>query len=233
MSTSEIYTFSSTDEISAALNNIVTLLSGEAIARSDRCTVALSGGSLPKILGTKLKENKIIDWSKWHVFWADERCVPLDHEDSNYLLAKQHLLGHVPIPKDQIHTIDPNLVKDSKASASQYTEQLQSVFGKDLPSFDLILLGIGPDGHCCSLFPGHRLLNVNDRWVDSLDDSPKPPPSRITLTYPVVNNARNNLFVVTGEGKAETVQKILERKEDFPAGKGRNCNATHFLPSKA
>ncbi|RHY38738.1 hypothetical protein DYB30_012805, partial [Aphanomyces astaci] len=93
-----------------------------------------------------------VDFSKWHVFFADERVVPLDHADSNYLACHDALFQH-------------------------------------LPRFDVILLGMGPDGHTCSLFPGHVLLNESALWVASISDSPKPPPKRITLTYPVVNNA--------------------------------------------
>ncbi|KND05119.1 6-phosphogluconolactonase [Spizellomyces punctatus DAOM BR117] len=218
MAQPELYVFPTPDDISAALNVFVAGKSRDAIARSGRFTIALSGGSLPKVLAKQLKSNKSIDWSKWHVFFADERLVPLDHPDSNYLLAKQELLDHVPIPHEQIYTADPNV--DRETAAKKYEEHLKKVFGsQDIPSFDLILLGIGPDGHTCSLFPGHPLLDVKDRWVASLDDSPKPPPTRITFTYPLLNNADTNAFVVTGDGKAETVYKILEKREDFPAGR--------------
>ncbi|KAJ3161376.1 6-phosphogluconolactonase [Geranomyces michiganensis] len=217
----ELFKFVSSDEISHALNHFVAEASRAAIARSGRFAVTLSGGSLPKVLAKNLKDNKSIEWSKWHVFFADERCVALDHEDSNYLLAKQQLLDHVPIPSAQVYTINPALVGDHKAAAKDYEAQIKKFFGGSggLPSFDLNLLGIGPDGHCCSLFPGHRLLEVKDAWVTSLDDSPKPPPSRITLTYPVVNNADTNLFVVTGDGKADAVHKIVDQKEALPSGR--------------
>ncbi|KAI8820197.1 uncharacterized protein EV422DRAFT_620588 [Fimicolochytrium jonesii] len=219
--TPEIYTFPSTDAISSALDHFLTHESAKAIAHRGKFTISLSGGSLPKVLGAEIKANKYIDWSKWHVFFADERCVPLDHEDSNYLLAKENLLDHVPIPKDQVYTIDPKLVKDPEAAAKAYQKVLAAVFGSetDIPSLDVNLLGLGPDGHCCSLFPGHPLLGVTDRWVAAIHDSPKPPKERITLTFPVVNEARINLFVANGEGKAEVLHKVLDKKEDLPSGR--------------
>ncbi|KAI8589532.1 6-phosphogluconolactonase [Geranomyces variabilis] len=219
--TPEIFRFSSSDDISRALDHFIAETARAAIARSGRFTVSLSGGSLPKTLAKNLKDNKAIEWSKWHIFFADERCVALDHEDSNYLLAKQQLLDHVPIPATHVYTINPALVGDHKAAAKDYAEQIKKAFGGSdaMPSIDLNLLGIGPDGHCCSLFPGHRLLDVTDVWVAYLDDSPKPPPSRITLTYPIINNADINLFVVTGDGKADAIHKIVDQKEALPSGR--------------
>ncbi|KAI8912355.1 hypothetical protein DFJ77DRAFT_468079 [Powellomyces hirtus] len=219
MPSPEVFKFASADEISTALDHFIAQASHDAIARSGRFTVTLSGGSLPKVLAAKLKSNTTVEWSKWHVFFADERCVPHDHDDSNYLLAKQQLLDSVPIPANQVHPINPALVNDRHAAAKDYVQQLKSVFGEELPSFDVNLLGIGPDGHCCSLFPGHPLLDVKDTWVASLDDSPKPPPSRITLTYPVINNADTNVFVVTGEGKADVLHQIIDLKEPLPSGR--------------
>ncbi|KAJ3287203.1 6-phosphogluconolactonase [Borealophlyctis nickersoniae] len=214
----EVYSFPTTEDISKALNHLITTLSAAAISRSGRFTVALSGGSLPKILGQSLKGNTSIDFSKWHVFFADERVVPLNHEDSNYRLCKEFLFDHVSIPQHQIYPIKEGV--GHVRAAELYEEELRRVFGKEgVPSFDLILLGMGPDGHTCSLFPGHRLLEVTDRLVASLDDSPKPPPERITFTYPVLNNADVDVFVSTGEGKAEVVHKILDLKEDYPAGR--------------
>ncbi|KAJ3049074.1 6-phosphogluconolactonase [Rhizophlyctis rosea] len=218
MATPTIYVSPTSAHISASLNHLITRLSATSISRSNKFTVAISGGSLPKILAADLKSNTTIDFTKWHVFFADERVVPIDHDDSNFKAAKETLFAHVPIPREQIYTVEPSLSHDK--AAEEYTQQLKKVFGADgIPQFDLILLGMGPDGHTCSLFPGHPLLEVEDRWVASLDDSPKPPPQRITLTYPVVNNAETVAFVATGEGKAEVLHKIFDLKEDFPSGR--------------
>ncbi|KAI9017960.1 6-phosphogluconolactonase [Phycomyces nitens] len=212
---STVYAFPTTDALSGGLNSFVEKLSREAISDHGSFSVAVSGGSLPKLLSKELVNNKQVDFSKWHVFWADERCVGLDHADSNYLELKKTLLDHVNVPVKQVHTINTKYAveKNAAAAADDYEQQLKEFFGPKLPSFDLILLGMGPDGHCCSLFPGHPLLEEHSRWVAPITDSPKPPPERITLTYPVVNNAKTVVFVTAGEGKQEMVQKIIEQPE--------------------
>ena len=136
--------------------------------------------------------------SRREVFFADERVVPLDHEESNYRVVNEGLLSKIPapgIPEEQIHKIDVSQLDNPEEVAEQYEKQLMEVFaGKNsvaFPRFDLILLGMGPDGHTCSLFPGHPLLTEDLRWVAWLDDSPKPPPTRITRTLPVYVAAMN------------------------------------------
>jgi 6-phosphogluconolactonase len=221
-----VLVFASNTEVSAWLDENVARLSREAIARSGKFIIAVSGGSLPVVLASKLKDNKDVDWSQWHVFFADERCVPLDHADSNYLLTKDSLLKFVPIPESQVYAINENFVSDPPQAAADYQKQLETVFGLSFasgsfPEFDLILLGMGPDGHTCSLFPGHPLLQERLLWVSSLTDSPKPPPSRITLTYPVLDAAKNVVYVTTGGGKAEIFKKMFDDKVVYPAGLGK------------
>ena len=152
------------------------------------------------------------------VFYADERVVPLDHPDSNHNLCKSALFDLVPIPSANIHTIDPSLFDDLEELADSYEKQLIHEFAqKDsarFPVFDLILLGVGEDGHTCSLFPGHELLSETDRWVAYLEDSPKPPPKRITLTLPVLNHASRIAFVASGAGKAEVLPLVLDKPEE-------------------
>ena len=152
------------------------------------------------------------------VFYADERVVPLDHSDSNHNLAQSELFDHVPIPATNIHTIDPALLDDLEELADAYEKELIHEFAqKDsarFPVFDLILLGIGEDGHTCSLFPGHELLAESDRWVAYLDDSPKPPPKRITLTFPVLNHASRLAFVAAGAGKVDILPRVLDKPEE-------------------
>lgn len=103
-----------------------------------------------------------MDWSKWHVFYADERCVPLDHEDSNHRLVSANFISKVPILAEHVHTIDPTL--PAAGAAAAYEAQLVEVLG-DSPALDLLLLGMGPDGHTCSLFPGHALLAEDRAWI--------------------------------------------------------------------
>nr|CCA24264.1 6phosphogluconolactonase putative [Albugo laibachii Nc14] len=210
------------DKVGKAVGALVEKVSSSAIQTNGRFTIAISGGSLPKILqnGLGAIASAQIDFTKWHVFFADERCVALDHADSNYRACHEAFFSQVSIPRDQIYTIDP--IDDSGEAAKAYEDQLRNVFGEpDVPAFDLVLLGLGPDGHTCSLFPGHPLLSERTKWVASIQDSPKPPSERITLTLPVVNNARHVAFVVTGANKADTVKSIVQNvkeAENLPAG---------------
>ncbi|KAG0344373.1 suppressor of los1-1 [Podila humilis] len=217
----QIYTFADTNALSQGLDKYVAKLSAEAIHHHGKFTLAISGGSLPKQLSAVLKNNKSVDFSKWIVYFADERCVPLDHEDSNYLLSKNELFDHVAIPAENIHTIDPDLVNDPEEAAEDYISQLAKTFAtKDavrFPVFDLILLGVGPDGHTCSLFPDHPLLEENKEWVASIKDSPKPPSCRITLTFPVLNHAHHVAFVAAGAGKQDMLHQLLDTPGHLPA----------------
>jgi 6-phosphogluconolactonase len=141
-----VYAFPSTDSLSEGLNDYVEKLSLEAISSHGKFTVAVSGGSLPKLLSKNLATNNAIDFSKWHLFFADERCVALDHSDSNYLEVKNQLLSKLSgkIPDANVHTINPTLVSDPEKSAQDYEQQLKNVFGAEsTPVFDLLLLGMG------------------------------------------------------------------------------------------
>lgn len=158
------------------------------------------------------------DHTSREIFFCDERAVPLDSPDSNFKACNDAFLSHVPIPREQIHTINESLLDDLEELADEYEKQLVECFAQmnaaRFPVFDLILLGMGPDGHTCSLFPGHALLSESDRWVAAIDDSPKPPSRRITFTYPVVNHAYRVAFVVSGESKQDMLQKVLDQPEE-------------------
>ncbi|RIA94952.1 hypothetical protein C1645_721753 [Glomus cerebriforme] len=231
MNAPNVHTFPNTQKLSVSLADLVVKLSEESIEIRDRFTIGISGGSLPKLLAADLK-NRDIEWEKWEVFFCDERLVPLDHEDSNYFLCKKEFFDQVPIPQDQIYTIEPSLFpqleeaarKDKEAVeeaaleiVEDYEKKLISVFATvnsvKFPVFDLLLLGVGPDGHTCSLFPDHPLLDENVGWVAYIGDSPKPPPRRITFTLPVINHAHNIAFVATGEGKQDVLKEIIEDTE--------------------
>lgn len=153
-----------------------------------------------------------------HVFYADERAVKFDSDDSNHKLCTEALFSKVPIPSENIHAINEDLIDDLDDLSDDYEEKLVHEFvgpnSVRYPVFDLILLGMGPDGHTASLFPGHELLTENDRWVAYIEDSPKPPPRRITLTYVVINHATRVAFVAAGEGKKEMLQTVLDRPEE-------------------
>lgn len=151
----------------------------------------------------------------------------MNHEDSNYDLCNKEFFSKVPeLTKSQIHTIDESLLEDPEELSDEYEKQLVNAFaGKESvrnPVFDLILLGMGPDGHTCSLFPNHELLNETTRWIAPIEDSPKPPSKRITFTYPVLNHAHRVAFVLVGEGKQEMLAKTLDQPElGLPASRVR------------
>ncbi|KAF8912876.1 hypothetical protein CPB84DRAFT_1811877 [Gymnopilus junonius] len=190
------------------------------------------GGSLPKML-RGLIGNSHVKWTQWQVFYVDERVVPLDHPDSNHLACTASLFSKVPIPTENIHTIDPNFLNDLEELADSYEKLLIHEFAqKDaarFPVFDLILLGMGPDGHTGSLFPGHELLQEEDRWVAYVENSPKPPPKRITFTLPVINHAARVAFFATGKEKIDTLSTVLDQPEDgLPSSKVRPAWPGHL-----
>ena len=188
----------------------------EAITARGRFTFALTGGSGPKqtyqLLAHATPEQ--MDWSKVFIFLGDERFVPYDHKDSNFGMCRKILIDHVPVPKDQVLPIPTN-TKTMEEAAAQYAETLSRVFGLPTtgapPALDMILLGMGDDGHCASLFPGLPSLKVDDSWTLSTPPGTQPPPvNRVSVTFPVLNGARNVLFLVQGEKKARAVQQVLQ-----------------------
>ncbi|CAD6567555.1 MAG: suppressor of los1-1 [Cyphobasidiales sp. Tagirdzhanova-0007] len=209
-----LYAFDTADEVSQKLAEFVIAAQNDALNKRSAFKLAISGGSLAATLAKNLVGNDRVQWKKWEVFFADERIVPLDHEDSNFKLNNDTLFSKVPIMRRNIHTINPDLLDNPEELAEEYEQQLIACFaGKNavaFPRFDLVLLGMGPDGHTCSLFPGHALLHEELRWIAWLDDSPKPPSKRITLTYPVLAHAYRAAFVTTGEGKKEILSQALD-----------------------
>lgn len=190
-------------------------LTAEAQAHYRTFTVALSGGSTPKGLYTLLAQEPYrtqVPWNLVHVFWGDERCVPPDHADSNYKLADDALLSQVPLPETNIHRV-PTEGGDCVGAAADYAQELVTFFGltgRALPHFDLLLLGVGDDGHTASLFPGKPALDAHDALVVSSPPGRLPPPvERVTLTLPVLNAARHVVFMATGAGKRAIVTRIL------------------------
>ncbi|KAL6809198.1 glucosamine-6-phosphate isomerases/6-phosphogluconolactonase domain-containing protein [Trichoderma sp. SZMC 28013] len=223
-----LYAFPGGDALAQALRAYVIQSQNAGIERHGVFKVAVSGGSLPKTLAAALLAapsgpEDTVDFSKWEIFFADERAVPLDHAESNYALVKAELLDKLPADQQPaaVHAINTEHLGDIQELADQYEQTLVASFASRdsvrLPIFDLLLLGCGPDGHTCSLFPGHELLREADAWVAPIEDSPKPPPKRITLTLPVVTHAVRVAFVATGAGKKDIMKQI------FDAGAGLPC----------
>ncbi|CAK7324236.1 unnamed protein product [Dovyalis caffra] len=210
--------FDTEEELSVSLAKYTAGLSDKFAKERGSFTVVLSGGSLVKSLRKLVEPPYVgsIDWSKWHVFWVDERVVPKDHQDSNYKLAFDAFLSMAPILPGNAYAINEALT--AEGAATDYETCLKhlvhigvidksSVSG--FPKFDLMLIGMGPDGHVASLFPGHPLLKENQKWVTHITDSPKPPPDRITFTLPVINSSSHIALVVCGAGKAGAVQSAV------------------------
>jgi 6-phosphogluconolactonase len=221
-----LYAFSGAEALAPALRAYVIQSQASGLARHGTFKVAVSGGSLPKTLAAALLApssgpDDVVEWSKWEIFFADERAVPLDHEDSNYALLKSELLDKLPADSNPtVHPINTAHLDDVQELADQYEQTLVGSFASRdsvrLPIFDLLLLGCGPDGHTCSLFPGHPLLRETNAWVAPIEDSPKPPPKRITLTLPVVTHAVRVAFVATGGGKKDIMKQIFDANEGLP-----------------
>ncbi|XP_022661458.1 6-phosphogluconolactonase-like [Varroa jacobsoni] len=179
-------------------------------------TVGLSGGSAVAITIHVLKQLRIDDFQKWRFFFCDERVVPFDHPESTFG-AFRSLITSVP-GLSEAFFVPINPVLPLEDCERDYTLRLKQFFpGRKLPDLDVCVLGMGPDGHTCSLFPHHDLLAESKRWVAAIADSPKPPLQRVTFTLPVLNAAKNVIFIVTGESKAAALRAILSGLPDNPA----------------
>ena len=214
--------YADTDTLSQEAAQYVVRVATESIASHRRFTLALSGGSTPKKLYTLLGEEPYrsqIDWTLVDIFWSDERSVPPNDKESNYLMAQQVLLSKIPIPTNQIHRM-PADQTDRNAASYAYTLEMQQTIGSDgVPVFDLIQLGMGPEGHTASLFPHQPSLHEQQRLVMPVS-VPKPPPDRLTFTPRLLNAAKHVLFLVTGAEKQDAVKAVLEgdyQPDEYPA----------------
>ena len=197
-------------ELAQNFARVVEDAARHAIAQRGSFSMAVPGGSAAEVLLPALNSASV-DWSKVSVFWVDERMVSPDDADSNFRLAKMVWLDEVPIPAEQIHRMQGETAQPGEAAAA-YTRVLRQKLGEPA-TFDLVLLGVGPDGHVASLFPGHRLLRAWDRDVAVISDAPKPPPRRMTLTLRAITAARKIVVYATGAAKAEAILDAL-RNED-------------------
>lgn len=193
----------------------------DTLKKSDRFSIAISGGSTPRPLYKKMGEEpwrSKIPWQQTHIFWVDERCVPPLDPASNYGAAKSDFLDRIPIPSGQIYPMHGEC--DPEEGARDYEIDLARFFGLKpgaVPIFDFMLLGIGKDGHMASLFPGQESLDEKKRLVISVTGG-DPNVPRMTMTYPLINQARHGVFLVSGRGKAEVLRAILEyRDRTLPA----------------
>lgn len=181
-----------------------------------RVTIALSGGSTPVRMHELLADAPGIDWSNVHVFWGDERTVPPDHDECNFRMARETVLDQVDIPQRNIHRMRGEI--DPEQAAREYEQELREIFGidgTDVPRFDIVILGMGADGHTASLFPGTSALTERERLAVA-NEVPQLDTVRITLTYPVLNAASQVLFLVAGADKAEPARRAIMHDGDVP-----------------
>jgi 6-phosphogluconolactonase len=218
--------FPTSREMSEAAAGLFSARAAAAVSLRGRFTAALSGGRTPVELYTLLAQKPFasqIPWARAHLFWVDERCLPPDHADSNYRMVRERLLDHVPILPENVHRMPGEM--DPVEAAARYEEGMRQFFTSSassegaFPVFDLVLLGLGGDGHTASLFPGTRAIRESARWVlGHYVDAQKG--WRITLTPPVINAARTVAFIVAGAGKAAVLKDVLEgpfRPDFLPA----------------
>jgi 6-phosphogluconolactonase len=211
----------SADELAEAAAQAIISSATEAVTTKDFFSIALSGGSTPKrlyeLLANPEKEfRNRLPWDRTLFFWTDERNVPPDHPDSNYRMTYEAMLAHVPVPTSNIHRFTTEL-GDAEAVAADYEAQLKESFRDFLPRFDLVLLGLGTDGHTASLFPGTPALAETKRWVVA-NRVEKLNSFRFTMTLPVLNNASQVMFLVSGQDKAAILKDVLtDGPTRFPA----------------
>jgi len=202
----------------------------QALMRRGFYTLVLSGGGTPQpiyqALASSTGQNKL-DWRNTWIFWGDERCVLPTHQDSNYLMAKNAFLEHIPIPADNIFRIHGELRPD--AAAQMYEEEINQFFYGREKRFDTTLLGLGNDGHTASLFPDTEGLKVTECWVVS-NINPHTQSDRVTLTFKAINQSRNIIFLVKGADKSEIVAEIIENPHTPPFYPAKKITGKETLP---
>jgi 6-phosphogluconolactonase len=204
----------------------------EAIAARGAFTIALSGGSTPPPAFRALAERRSeTDWARWHVFWGDERCVPPDSDQSNFGMAREALLSRVSVPGSQVHRMRGELPPDE--AARLYIEELERHFGAGVPALDVVLQGVGEDGHTASLFPGTEPAEEDPLQQPLVvpNVNPHDQSRRLTLTFRVLNAARQAVFLVSGDSKAEVLRRVLVEGESsgLPAARLRPASPVVWL----
>ena len=212
-------TFADIDAVSETACNDLVVLAREAIAARGRFSISLAGGSTPKRLYSLMADRQDeFQWNSIHLFWGDERNVPLDHDDSNYRMVRTAMIDRVPIPSKNVHAVPIDPDKPGEA-ASKYTAELREYFGGDTYDWDLVLLGMGDDAHTASLFPETSALNDSasrmvENWVEKFSTY------RLTLTAPAINSAHNIWFMIGGDAKQRALSNVWGSEQnttEFPS----------------
>ena len=228
----EIKVLENGEAVSRAAAEMLVDISLEKLKSTESFAVALSGGSTPKNMFAMLANDAELQdrmpWDRVHFFWGDERHVAPDHADSNFRMTHETMLSKVPVPPGNIHRIRSEN-PDAGEAAAEYEQELREFFKleeKQLPVFDCVFLGMGPDGHTASLFPGTKALHEQKRlvvsnWVEKFKSY------RITMTAPVLNNADIIIFLISGEGKAEPLRAVLEGEKQTDLYPSQLIEPTH------
>ncbi len=202
------------EALSRAAAGLFAVVAVRAVADHGRCAVLLAGGETPRRTYELLAEEPLrsrVPWGHLHLFWGDERCVPPDDPRSNARMAYRTLLDRVPVPAGQVHPIPGD--RDPRQAADEYEALLRRFFAGALPRFDLVLLGLGDDGHTASLFSGSPVLDERERWT-AVTRRASEEIDRITLTAPLINKAELAIFLVAGGDKAAALHEVLEEEPD-------------------
>ncbi len=208
-----IHAYPNKEKLVAATTERIADCIEQAIQQNGLCNMALSGGNTPGGIFSLLASSPYrdrLDWSRLHLFWGDERMVSPEHQDSNYRLVQETLLEHIKIPHENVHRMRGEIAPEE--AAAEYAELLHDHFKESPPCFDLMLLGLGEDGHTASLFPGTDAVEECEKNAVAVF-VPKLDAWRVTLTLPVLNAARKILFLVSGISKSEMVQRIMGNKQ--------------------
>lgn len=216
--------FDGLDALSEDAVDEIVRVAARSVAERGRFSIALSGGSTPKRAYELLAKRPDIDWTRVEIFFGDERFVPPDDPRSNYKMAREALLDHVPVPAGNVHAI-PTRAATAEAAAEQYDRTLRDRLGGNDAgvTVDLALLGLGPDGHTASLFPGDATVSEQTRWAVAVGapTTVQPPVPRISATLPFLNAARMAIFLIAGADKRPVIAKILGKApgaDQYPAG---------------
>ena len=205
-------TVSDAEAAAARAAEVVARLAGEALDARGVCHLALAGGSTPKRAHELLAEQEDVDWSRIHLWESDERAVGPDDDESNFKMIRESLLDRISIPDEQVHRVMGERGAESAADAyeGELRACVESRTQAGIPILDIIICGLGEDGHTMSLFPGNPAVGVKDRLVVGVHDSPKPPPDRISFTLDLVHAAHRTILLTAGASKAEALAAVLE-----------------------
>lgn len=213
VTTTNWHVLSDTAQLEEAVAQRILALGGQAIAAHGQFRIVLAGGRTPEAVYRRLAA-ATADWSRWQVYFGDERCLPVDDPERNSVMAARAWLDRVPIPPGNIHPMAAE--QGAEAAAAAYAAQL-----RDALPFDLVLLGMGEDGHTASLFPGHT--HAADELVHAVHGAPKPPTDRVSLGLAALNEAGTVMVLVTGSGKRDAVDR-WRRGEDLPVARVHGCH---------